>query len=88
LTIRILAGHLNLPLAEEDDGPIKVTLPGSSNPITLPNIALDKLDPSSSPRDLSNHPNYQEVNIESLIKLLLRVKQLYIKIQDMIKLLS
>ena len=58
LTIRILSGHLNLPVVEEEDGPIRVTLPGSSVPITLPNIALDRLDPSSSPRDLSNHPNY------------------------------
>ena len=53
-------------------------------------IEVENNEVHTTPRTaiILRRQNYQEVNIESLIKLLLRIKQLYGAIQEVIKILS
>lgn len=81
-SVLILSDHLNLTI---DD----------FNVTDGHNISVHSIDPNQSiqtksPRQpiiFRNH-KYEEVNIESLIKLLLRIRQLYGAIQELIKILS
>ena len=73
---------------EMEEAPITVKLPGDTQAIRLPMMVQQSTERNGdSPRILSN-PNYVDVTFESLIKLLLRIKQFYAKIQDTIKLLG
>jgi hypothetical protein len=79
-TVSVLSNHLNLTIDDFNHLEIKVE-------------DLKTIDPGSvlTPQKESiilRNENYQETTIESLIKLLIRIKQLYDAIQELIKILS